>query len=98
MDNNRFTKVLFWNIRGINSQEKCDALRDKINESAFQVLCMQETKREQFDHFYLKNSVQEAWILLLSHPPLEPLEDSSLLGILASLMEVLCKLTLMPLL
>jgi exonuclease III len=45
MDNNRFTKVLFWNIRGINSQEKWDALRDKINESACHVLYLQETKR-----------------------------------------------------
>lgn len=54
MDNNGFIKILFWNIRGINSQEKWDALRDKINESACQVLCLQETKREQFDHFYLK--------------------------------------------
>jgi exonuclease III len=54
MNNNRFTKVLFWNIRGINSQEKWDALRDKILESSCQVLCIQETKRENFDHFYLK--------------------------------------------
>jgi len=54
MDNNRFTKILFWNIRGINSQEKWDAIRDKISESVCQVLCLQETKREHFDHYYLK--------------------------------------------
>lgn len=54
MDNNKFTKILFRNIRGINSQEKWDAIQDKISESACQVLCLQEIKREIFDHFYLK--------------------------------------------
>lgn len=52
--NNRSNKILFWNIRGINSQEKWDALGDKISESACQVLCLQETKRGIFDNFYIK--------------------------------------------
>lgn len=52
--NNRSDKVLFWNIRGINSQEKWDAIREKINESACHVLCLQETKRESFDSFYIR--------------------------------------------
>ena len=51
---NRSSKILFWNIRGINSQEKWDAIRSKINESACQVLCLQETKRELFDNFYIR--------------------------------------------
>jgi exonuclease III len=56
MDNNHniCSKILFWNVRGIHSQEKWDALREKINESACQVICIQETKRESFDNFYLK--------------------------------------------
>ena len=54
MDSRRYSKILFWNIRGINSQEKWDALRDKISESACQVLCIQETKRENFDSFYIR--------------------------------------------
>ena len=29
MDNNRCTKILFWNVRGINTQTKWDAIRDK---------------------------------------------------------------------
>ena len=53
-NNNGFSKILFWNVRGINSQEKWDAIKDKINESACQVLCLQETKRETFDSFYIK--------------------------------------------
>jgi len=39
-NNNRSIKILFWNIRGLNSQEKWDAIRDKISESACQVLCI----------------------------------------------------------
>lgn len=54
MDNNRYTKILFWNIRGINAQPMWDAVRDKISESACQILCIQETKRETFDSFYIK--------------------------------------------
>jgi hypothetical protein len=53
-NNNRSNKILFWNIRGLNLQEKWDAIRDKISESACQVLCIQETKRETFDNFYIK--------------------------------------------
>jgi exonuclease III len=53
-NNNRSCKILFWNVRGINSQDKWDAIRDKITESAYQVLCLQETKRESFDIFYIK--------------------------------------------
>jgi hypothetical protein len=54
MDNNRHTKILFWNIRGINPQEKWDVIRDKITESACQILYLQEIKRENFDMFYIK--------------------------------------------
>jgi len=58
MDNNnpntRYSKILFGNVRGLNSQEKWDAIHDKINESACQILCLQETKREIFDMFYIK--------------------------------------------
>lgn len=53
-NNNRSNKILFWNIRGLNSQEKWDAIRNKISESACQILCLQETKRESFDAFYIK--------------------------------------------
>lgn len=54
MSNNRITKILVWNIRGLNSQGKWDALRTKIAESGCHILCLQETKREYFDIFYLK--------------------------------------------
>jgi exonuclease III len=53
-NNNKSSKILFWNVRGINSQDKWDAIMDKITESFCQVLCLQETKRESFDIFYIK--------------------------------------------
>jgi len=54
MDNNRCIEILFWNVKGINFQNKWDAIRDKITESANQIICLQETKRENFDPFYIK--------------------------------------------
>jgi hypothetical protein len=44
----RSWKVLCWNVRGINSKTKWDAIRDIITESC------PETKRESFDLQYLK--------------------------------------------
>lgn len=51
---NRNWNVLCWNVRGINSEAKWDALRSKIEESDCSVLCLQETKKESFDALYLK--------------------------------------------
>jgi exonuclease III len=49
MNRHRSFNILVWNVRRINSQSKWDALRDKITESATLVVCLQETKRDQFD-------------------------------------------------
>jgi exonuclease III len=49
MDHNRLWNCLSWNVRGINSQAKCDATRSKITESRCYVICLQETKRQHFD-------------------------------------------------
>lgn len=51
---NRNWNILFWNIRGINSEAKWDALRSKIDESACSIICLQETKKESFDSLYLR--------------------------------------------
>jgi exonuclease III len=56
MDFNRFYmtwKVLDWNIRGINSEAKQLAIREKIEESCCDVICVQETKRASFDHKFI---------------------------------------------
>jgi exonuclease III len=55
MNNCRRFNILVWNIRGINSKEKWDAIRAKISESSCQIVCLQETKRESFDQLYTKN-------------------------------------------
>jgi exonuclease III len=44
----------YWNIRGINSQDRWDDIANKISESKCNIICMQETKRETFDSNYLK--------------------------------------------
>lgn len=46
--------LLVWNVRGINSQGKWDAIRDKIHECSASIVCLQETKRDYFDDDYIK--------------------------------------------
>jgi hypothetical protein len=53
--NMRVWKVLCWNIRDIHSRQKWTALRSKIHEIGCDIICLQETKRENFDATYLKN-------------------------------------------
>ena len=52
---NRNWNILNWNIRGINSPDQWLALGQKIEESACAILCLQETKREDFDATYIRN-------------------------------------------
>ena len=52
---NRTWNVLNWNVRGINSRTRWDDLRDKIDESKCGIICLQETKKDVFDQYYLRN-------------------------------------------
>jgi hypothetical protein len=64
----RSWKVTSWNIRGINSSSKWNAIRSKINETSCDILCIQETKREFFDEAYIIFFVPRPLILLnMSH-------------------------------
>jgi len=45
--------VLSWNIRGINAEGKWLALKNKIEESGCSIICLQETKRHDFDHSFI---------------------------------------------
>lgn len=47
-------KVLSWNVRGINAERKWDTVKDKILNSACDIVCLQETKKENFDSQFLK--------------------------------------------
>jgi hypothetical protein len=51
---NRSLNILNWNIRGVNSEDKCNAIKEKIEESDCAIFCIQETKREHFDHSCIK--------------------------------------------
>lgn len=37
---NREWKVLCWNTRGLNAEDKCIAVKSKINESQCQIVCL----------------------------------------------------------
>ena len=52
--NHLIWKVLCWNIRGLNSDDKQLALYNKIMESGCAVACVQETKKEDFDRAFIK--------------------------------------------
>lgn len=54
MMNSRSWQILCWNIRGINAVGKWDAVRDKIEESACSIVCLQETKKEHFDMAFVR--------------------------------------------
>jgi exonuclease III len=54
MDRYKHWKILDWNVRGVNSQDRWDDLSNKINESNCNILCLQETKREIFDNAYIR--------------------------------------------
>lgn len=57
-------KVLCWNVRGINSDEKWNPIRDTIIEANCDVFCFQETKRQSFDTQFIRKFAQLVLMLL----------------------------------
>ena len=55
MDENKSWKVMCWNVRGLNSDKKWNSIRDKIIESGCDIACLQETKKDFFDNYFIKN-------------------------------------------
>jgi exonuclease III len=51
---NRRWRLLSWNVRGINSRLKWNAIREKIVDSGCDIFCFQETKRDNFDAAFLR--------------------------------------------
>jgi exonuclease III len=47
--------VLDWNVRGLNDKHKRLAVYNKIDESNCAIICLQETKCENFDHTFIKS-------------------------------------------
>jgi hypothetical protein len=56
--------VLSWNVRGVNATWKWDAVKNKILQSAYDIVCLQETKKEMFDLHFLKMSILVVSIVL----------------------------------
>jgi exonuclease III len=52
--NHRTWNILNWNVRGLNSSDKCSAVRAKIEESSCSIVCIQETKRAFFDPSFVR--------------------------------------------
>lgn len=46
--------ILCWNARDLNSDVKCLALRNKVDVSGCSIICLQETKKESFDHSFIR--------------------------------------------
>jgi exonuclease III len=46
---NRKWRILCWNVRGLNSENRQRAVRSKIDESDCNIICLQETKCDTFD-------------------------------------------------
>ena len=47
-------KVLCWNVRGLNSEARQLAVKQKIDESGCSVVCLQETKCMHIDHRFIR--------------------------------------------
>jgi exonuclease III len=39
------SKILSWNVRGMNSPDRCIIIRSKISKSFCEIVCLQETKK-----------------------------------------------------
>ena len=50
----RTRSVLSWNVRGINSDKKWDAIRDRVINSNYDIVYLQETKKQSFDLMFIK--------------------------------------------
>jgi exonuclease III len=51
---NKQWNILNWNIRGLGEKAKWLALQNKIEESQCDILCLQETKKEDIDMGFIK--------------------------------------------
>ena len=60
-------RVLCWNVRGLNADNRQREVRSKIEESDCDIICLQETKCESFDWRLLRKFCQKNTILLHMH-------------------------------
>jgi hypothetical protein len=60
-NNTREWAILCHNIRGINSEAKWNSIKNKIKETNYEIIYLQETKREHFDAQYIRNFCPRAF-------------------------------------
>ena len=53
--------VLDWNVRGLNDKNKRLLVYNKIDETQCAVICLQETKCEDFDHSFIRSFCPERY-------------------------------------
>jgi exonuclease III len=53
--------VLCWNVRRLNSDSKQRDVRNKIDESECDIICLQETKCEVFDWRLISKFLPQAF-------------------------------------
>jgi exonuclease III len=59
-------KILSQNIQGINGTKKWNLLRNKINETNCDFICLQEIKRDHFDEPYLRKFCHRKYVKFFS--------------------------------
>jgi hypothetical protein len=81
MDNNanRNWSVLNWNVRGLNSADKCNVIRSKIEESSCAVFCIQKTKKQHFEPSNIQK-IAPKWFNKYSFVPSEGASGGLLVG------------------
>lgn len=65
---NRAWNILCWNVRGLNTADKWPSIRSKIDESNCEIICFQETKKEQFDPSFIRNIAPKKFDKFLYSP------------------------------
>lgn len=71
---NRVWHILSWNIRGMNKSEKWPLIRNKIEESNASIVCLQETKKANFDAAFIKNFAPKRFDKLIMYHLMGPRE------------------------
>ena len=82
--------ILCWNIRGINAREKQLALMNAIKVSGCSVICLQETKKEDFDLQFIKSCCPTKFDEFVFVPSVGALVASLLYGIVQFFLEWSC--------
>ena len=64
-----------WNVRGLNSEARQRAVRQKMDESQCGVACLQETRCSSFDSRSIKSFCPKRFDSFVCSPQWEPLGE-----------------------